>query len=331
MINLEMDGLTQRVIAEIAGVSAATVSRHIANNKYRPLELGNQKNFRYPVATARQVIEEAANINKNVVKKRQCFYNFKGGVGKTSLCFQVSSHIALMGYDVLVIDADPQGHLSTSCGFQTHESHLTLYDKIINNAKWRDIIKPIFPGYDCVPANLSLTRLEVGINTMPKREERLTMELSEIEDQYDFIFIDTNPTISHLNRNIVNYSDMINIVCETQPYSLNGLKLLTEDLDVFFSHMQLYPKPIHIIPNKYEDRASSSAEAMTVLREFYGKHIKPDFAIRKSEEINTSAKLGKPLAFFTKKNSIAFSDIMELVRYTVETSIQSEEKNNEKH
>ena len=65
------------------------------------------------------------------IKKKFAFYNFKGGTGKTSICFQVATHIALMGYNVLVIDTDPQGHLSTSCGFPNDDSFLTLYDFLI--------------------------------------------------------------------------------------------------------------------------------------------------------------------------------------------------------
>ena len=321
MIEIEKDGLTQRMLAEMAGVSSATISRHIGKKEYKPLDTSSHKNLRYPIKIARQIMQELRASNVDVAKKRQCFYNFKGGVGKTSLCFQVSAHVALLGYKVLVVDADPQAHLSTSCGFQNAE--LTLYDKIVNGIDWSQITQEIFPGYDCVPSNLSLTRLESALNEMPKREERLKIALNEIDSEYDFVFIDTNPTISNLNRNVVNYSDLLNVVCETQPYSLNGLQIVIEDLAAFYKLMQITPKPMHIIPNKYEDRASSSAEAMTVLREYYGDHIKPDFAIRKSEDINTSAKLGKPLAFFAKKNSIAFSDIMELVRYILAQSLSS--------
>jgi chromosome partitioning protein len=93
------------------------------------LELNNEKkrNLRYSVEQARNII--FANIKKSTInKKRHAFYNFKGGTGKTSICYQVSSHIALLGYKVLVIDADPQGHLSTSCGLYSDENHFTLYE-----------------------------------------------------------------------------------------------------------------------------------------------------------------------------------------------------------
>lgn len=320
MLAQNSDGLTQTIISELADVSLATVNRNIAVNNYKHIESGAKKNFRYPIKTTQKIISELSKYAGSPKLKRHCFYNFKGGTGKTSLCFQVSTHIALMGFKTLVIDADPQAHLSTTCGFHVEKNHYTIYDSIINNIAFKDIIKPIFPGYDCIPSNLSLTRLEAELSNLPKREERLKISLKSVEDDYDFIFIDTNPTISHLNRNIITYSDVINIVCETQPYSLNGLRILMEDLDKFFSLMQITKKELNIIPNKYEDRTSSSAEAMTALKEYYSKYIKEDFAIRKSEDINTGAKLGKPLALFAKKNSIALRDVIDLCRHIIAKS-----------
>ena len=315
-------GLTQKVIAELSGTTHySTISRYIKENNYKPIESSSTKNLKYKIEDARKIISHFGKISKDIVKKKHAFYNFKGGVGKTSICYQVSSHISLMGYKVLVIDSDPQAHLTSSCGFGSENSLLTLYDAVVGKIKIQDIIKNVYPGFDCIPSNLSLTRLEAQLNQMPKREERIKFALESVESMYDFIFFDTNPTISHVNRNIITYVDVLNVICETQPYSLNGLKILWEDLRSFFDSMRIDSCDIFIIPNKYEDRTSSSAEAMTALKTYYSQYIKPDFAIRKSEDINTSAKLSKPLAFFAKRNSNAFEDIVELSKYILEISI----------
>jgi len=319
MIDKEKDGLLQGTIAHLCGVSLATVNRYVISKEYMSLDKSVHRNQRYSIPNSREIIKNLMSKNGfEVLKKKFIFYNFKGGTGKTSICFQIASHTALMGYKVLVIDADPQGHLSTSCGFPNDDSFLTLYDLLIRKVPFSDVKKNIFEGLDCIPSNLSLTRLESELSQMTKREEIFSMELEGIEKEYDFIFIDTNPTISLLNRNVITFCDVINVICETQPYSLNGLKLLVEDLERFYSHMRIPSRELNIIPNKYEDRASSSAEAMTALREYYRSYIKEDFAIRRSEDINTSAKLGKPLAFFVKKNSIALADIIELLQYFLE-------------
>ena len=242
------------------------------------------------------------------------FGNFKGGTGKTSICFQVASHIALMGYNVLVVDADPQAHLSTSMGV-FNDNGLTLYDIIVGQIMPEKIIKNIFDGLDCIPSNLSLTRLETEF-TSDYGFDKIKNSLQSIDQNYDFIFFDTNPTISLLNRNIIYYMDIIDIICETHPYSLNGLKLLMNDLEFFLSSINI-EKIFNIVPNKYEDRSGNAAEAMSALRSYYLKDLKEDFAIRKSEDIITSSKIGKPVSFFAKKNSNAIADIIDLVHHII--------------
>ena len=320
MIEKDKEGLTQRMITEIAGVSPSTVSKFITKQNYKNIDTGNHRVVRYNTDVAREIIK---NLSKNFILpklKKHCFYNFKGGTGKTSVCFQISSLISLMGYKVLVIDLDPQGHLSSAFGLSTDEKVSTMYDKIVNNVNTKNLVHRINEGLDCIPSNLSLSRVEQYLSSAPNREKLLSKALGELDHLYDFIFIDMNPSINFLNWNVITYSDVIDIVTETQPFSINSIKLLLEELKNFYNVMDLPERRVHIIPNKYEDRASSSAESMTLLARYYSKYIKSDFAIRKSEEINTSAKLGKPLIYFSKKNSLAFSDFFEIAKYIVEIS-----------
>lgn len=312
--NYKNFGVTQKIMSELAGVNPSTISKLVTAGNYIPIDSNAHRNIRYSVKDTRTLIKKALK-NTCRVKTSMCFYNFKGGVGKTSLCFQVSSHLALMGYSVLAVDADPQGHLSTSFGFDTSGTFLTLYDVIANSVPVEEVIENIYEGLDCLPSNISLTRLEPALNELPKREERVAMALAGIKEKYDFIVFDTNPTISHLNRNIIAFTDLINVVVETQAYSLNGLKLLMSDLDKFYKSMMMNKPEIIIIPNRYEERTAASGESMGVLKEFYGNYVIPDFAVRKSEEFNTSAKNSEPLAFFCRANSIAFEDINEVIKY----------------
>lgn len=319
MIDYSTLGTTQKLMAKMAGgVNNSTISRWITKLGIEPIDRSHErivKNMRYHTQDVRELVKDLAFSNPPPLHKSISFYNFKGGTGKTSICYQVSSHLALMGFNVLVIDADPQGHLSTSYGVDSTHDYPTLCDVIQETISVENAIRKVFPGLDCIPSNLALTRLEVLLNDLPKREERIKIILDPLKKKYDFVIFDTNPTISLLNRNILVFSDLVSIVCETQPYSLNGLKLLMEDMTRFFKNMQISMPDLLVIPNKYEDRSSSSAEAMTVLRQYYAQYMFPDFAIRRSEDINTSAKSCMPLAFFARTNSIAFEDIMDLTHF----------------
>lgn len=321
-ITSKNNSLTQRIMADLAGVVTPTISKHISSNNIAHLPTNLRKNNRYTIEDARRIIKSFSTHVPNILRKKHAFYNFKGGTGKTSICFQVASHLALMGYNVLVIDADPQAHLSISLRI-IDDKHFTLYDVIKGVCALDDTIVRVYEGLDCIPSNISLTKLEGFLFNVVKREEKLKIDLKGLEAKYDFILIDTNPAISMLNRNIINYVDILNIVCETQPYSLNGLKILIEDLKDFLLQMQTGDKILNIIPNKYEDRSSNSGEAMSILRKYYSEYLKKDFAIRKSEDFVTSSKMSLPLAFFVKKNSNAWVDINDLLKHIINISTES--------
>lgn len=326
MKNIENMGVTQRLMAELCDLSPATVNRFISQHEIMPIPAVAQRNMRYYINDVRKVVYNLFSQFLEVSTKTHAFYNFKGGTGKTSLCYQLSSHLALMGFNVLVVDTDPQGHLSTSFGYDSTQNYMTLYDVIAEGISVSQVIKPVYDGLDCIPANLSLTRIEMILNQMPKREEQIIKKFKEIEDNYDFILFDTNPTISVMNRNVITYTKQINVVCETQPYSLNGLSLLLDDIEKFYNSMGMTPAQLLIIPNKYEDRTATSGEAMSALRANYSQYLKPDFAVRKSEDINISAKNGLPLAFFAKANSNAMADIVEILHYLLKISTHQKKK-----
>lgn len=317
----EHNGLNQVTMALITGVAPATISRCIASKQMHPIPAQGKRNLRYSIQDSQSVIDSVSP--KKVIKKKvHAFYNFKGGTGKTSVCYQVAAHLAIMGYKTLVLDTDPQAHLTSSLGVEGFEKKETLYDCIVKGKNVEDVIVKVFPKLSVIPSNLSLTRLEPELNNMARREERLSILMQNIAKDYEFILVDTNPTISVLNRNVIVFSDCLNIVAETQPFSLMGLKYLNEDLQKFYTQMQLEKRLMNVIPNKYEDRSSNSAEAMAILKKYYGKYLKPDFAVRKSEEIINSSKMAKPLSFFVKKNSIALEDILELTKYIIEISME---------
>jgi chromosome partitioning protein len=319
----EQDGLNQVTMALISGVAPATISRCVTSKQIYPIPAQGKRNLRYSIRDSQSIIG-SVSLKKVIKKKVHAFYNFKGGTGKTSICYQVATHLALMGYRTLAIDTDPQAHLTSSFGVEKFENKETLYDCIVKGRSVDDVIVDVFPQLSVIPSNLSLTRLEPELNNMARREERLFILMQSVVKDYDFILVDTNPTISVLNRNVIVFSDCLNIVTETQPFSLMGLKYLNEDLQNFYTQMQLAERVLNVIPNKYEDRSSNSAEAMAMLKKYYEKHLKPDFAIRKSEEIINSSKMAKPLSFFVKKNSIALEDVLELTKYIIEISMEPE-------
>jgi len=309
----------QAMISQLMQTSPNTVSRQIASLHVEPLANETSHNKRYSLEKTRLITDSLHACHKRpIMQKIQVFYNFKGGTGKTSLCYQVASHLAILGFKVLALDLDPQGHLSSIMRIPEDWNGPTIYDVVINGLPLEDALVEIFPGLDLLPANISMTRIEVPLSSKTKREEKLKNILEPLRDKYDFIVMDTNPTISTLNMNALVASDRVNVVCETQPFSLSGLRVLVEQMVNFYQDMG-FNTNYCIIPNKYEIKTAISQEVLGALRSEYGNAVIGS-VVRKSEDINAASKKKQPISTFCKSKSPAFEDVMDLVHEIVTQS-----------
>lgn len=318
---LKNGGITLKFMAMLANTHHSTISRYVSENGYIAID-SQRRNARYAYLKTREILSNFI-VEKNKIEKNKSihsFFNFKGGTGKTSLCYQASMHLALCGYKILLIDADPQSHLTLTLGVENNNYLPTLYDGIVNNMSLNNIKVNIIDGIDLIPSNLSLTNIEVRMSEMIKKEEVLKRYVEPFKNNYDFIIFDCHPMISNLNRNILNVSNVINVVCETHPYSMLGMKILFEDLERFYSVMEIKKPEIIIIPNKYEDRSNLSGEAISILHKYYGEYLESNFAIRRSEEFPKSARDMLPVSYFCKSNSNAFEDLVDLVHLILKKS-----------
>ena len=308
----ELDTMTfnQRLICFLSGQNTSTISRYMSEKKVPYIEAFGSSRKKYSYEETRNVIKHFVANQVQVKEKIQVFFNFKGGTGKTSLCHQVAVHLSLLGFNVLVVDCDPQAHLSSSLGFNEYSEDLTLYDVLINGVTIREAIKQVYPGLDAIPSNLSMTKVEIPLAQKPNREKLLLKTLQPLEKEYDYILLDTNPTISNLNQSATYAADRLNIVCETQPYSLKGLSMLVQEIQNFSGAME-HDVNFCIIPNKYESKTVTSQEALGSLRHDYKDAVLGSL-VRKCEDINISAQKKLPIQSFCSIKSMALEDIRDL-------------------
>lgn len=308
--------LSQAMLAVMAKSSPSTISRIVTKLDLKSLDYKTRKKYNF--SESRTLLREIVGKEFKINKKIQVFFNFKGGTGKTSICHQIAVHMALFGYKVLAIDCDPQAHLTHVLGVDEEEESLTLYDIIVNNLPAHEAIINVYPGLDLIPSDISLTRIESPLSGKPNREKVLDKALKDLKTKYDLILLDTNPTISVLNQNATYCSDIINIVCETQPLSLKGLDILIRELEDFSSAMEV-DIPYRIIPNKYESKTATSQEVLGSLHHDH-KDTVMESIVRRSEDINQSSRRRMPVCGFAKKRSMAFEDMCDLSLAILETS-----------
>jgi chromosome partitioning protein len=218
----------------------------------------------------------------------QMFYNVKGGTGKSTLTAQYVMRAAMMGYNVLAIDLDGQGHLTVNLDVLDAHERPTIYDVLIKDLPMAEAIMNVAPGLDLVPANLGLCNIEIPLNQKTRREYRLGEAIAKVADRYDLIVADTNPAASILNGSMLVASHLVNVVCATNPLSFHGMSLVMatiEQMEREFSRKM----NVRIIPNMYDAREVISQEVLGELRSQF-----PDFCtkavVNRSADLNEATK-----------------------------------------
>ena len=153
------------------------------------------------------------------------FGTLKGGIGKTMLCFNIGGILSQLGYRVLIIDGDLQGNLTNNIGIdRTRENLTTLYD--VYNVEQtpptpEELVFSVpsekLPNLDLIPGSIFLHKAELKLSAISGREQIFKSYIEDHRnffDQYDYLLIDTNPSMSIVNQNAFVASDAILLVSE---------------------------------------------------------------------------------------------------------------------
>ncbi len=284
MITLEDMQEYFRKIREFAGTSSGRHGDHLGEgtgaNAAGPAVPSSMNALAVAAATGFVPVDPAHKV--------QMFYNVKGGTGKSTLTAQYVMRAAMNGLKVLAIDLDGQGHLTLNLDVLDSHERATVYDVLINDLPLADAIMNVAPGLDLVPANLGLCNIEIPLNQKTRREYRLAEAIKKIADQYDLIVADTNPAASILNGSMLVASDLVNVVCATNPLSFHGMSLVMstiEEMEREFSR-QL---DVRIVPNMYDNREVISQEVLGDLRsQFEGQCTQA--VVNRSADLNEATK-----------------------------------------
>ena len=158
------------------------------------------------------------------------FMNQKGGTGKTTSALNVGACLSHKGYKVLLIDTDPQGHLTIHSGIIPAENALTLYEVMTGKADINSAIINV-NSFDLLPVDVRLSGIDLELVNKLKREEILKQKISQIKKEYDFIIIDSPPALSLLTVNIMTATDFIIMPVQAQFFAYHGMKKLLETID----------------------------------------------------------------------------------------------------
>ncbi len=185
--------------------------------------------------------------------------NQKGGVGKTTTACALLAGLHQMGRRVLGVDLDPQGSLGFCLGLDI-DNCATIYDVMKGSRPVREVIVPSSCG-DILPSNILLSAAELEFNR-PGREFLLKNALSELQDDYDFIIVDTPPALNVLTVNAYVVADGLVIPMAPEILSLLGVAQIRETIDTVRRCYNSRLKVLGILLNKYNQRFTLNREVL---------------------------------------------------------------------
>jgi chromosome partitioning protein len=196
------------------------------------------------------------------------FANQKGGVAKTTTTLNLAVAFAESGYKVLCIDLDPQGNLTMSQGIDPDKVEKSLYDVLVNDMPISEII--VEREIDIAVASIDLAGAEIAMSTKIGRERSLEKALKEVSGYYDFVCIDTPPSLGLLTINALTAANKVIVPVQCEYLSMRGLVQLQNTLKMIQENLNPEVKIEGILPTMLDTRTVHAKEAVEILEENFG-------------------------------------------------------------
>ncbi|OJH35141.1 ParA family protein [Cystobacter ferrugineus] len=290
-------------VAEMLGVPLKSLTPTLEQDSYTGAEVWalREKLGLFPVPLGR---------------RKQLFLNFKGGTGKTSLSTSYAWRLAELGYTVLIIDLDSQGHATKCLGFEGEDFDQTLLNVLVRKAPLSDVIqKTSLPNLDFVPSNLTMSTVDLALMPMAGREFKLRNALKEVEGRYDVIVFDAPPSFGLLNLNALMAANDLFVPVLADFLSFHGLKLLFETVQGLDEDLNHVLDHVFIVVNSFNATFRLAKEALEALQTHYPEFLLPTI-IRQCTKFAQAASEGRPI-FVADPSSKGATDIESLIQHVL--------------
>ncbi len=226
------------------------------------------------------------------------FCNQKGGTGKTTSAINIAAFIALAAKKVMLIDLDPQANATSGVGIDKHNIKKSTYHVLLEELEIKEILQPTaINNLWLAPSNLDLTGAEVELVGALGREYRLKKALQIEKDNFDFIIIDSPPSLGLLTINALSAADSVLIPMQCEYYALEGLTQLTNTIKLVKDNINPSLTIEGVLLTMADFRTNLTKEVIQEVRNYFKEKVYQT-VIPRNIRLTEAPGFGKPIVLY---------------------------------
>lgn len=239
--------------------------------------------------------------------------NQKGGTGKTTSAINLATYLGLAGKKVLLVDLDPQANTTSGLGINKHNIKKSIYHVLLEELDIKEIlVATSINNLLLAPSNLDLTGAEVELVSALGREYRLKRALFKEKENFDFMIIDSPPSLGLLTINALCAADSILIPVQCEYYALEGLTQLTNTINLVKDNLNPNLGIEGVFMTMADFRTNLTKEVIQEVRTYFKEKVY-ETVIPRSIRLTEAPSFGQPIALYDK-DSIGAQKYEELSR-----------------
>jgi len=221
--------------------------------------------------------------------------NQKGGTGKTTTTVNLSAALGELGKKVLIIDVDPQGNATSGVGVNKNELENSVYDILLHKCTAEEaIISTSYQNLDIIPCNISLTGAEIELVGALSRETRLQKAIEPLREKYDYVFIDSPPSLGLLTLNALVASDKMIVPIQCEFYALEGVSQLMSTLGLITDGLNPNLEIEGVLLTMADFRTNLTTEVINEIRNYFKDKVY-NTIIPRNIRLSEAPSHGKPI------------------------------------